>query len=145
MSNTLGTALGDFVATDTGLGFGRGALIFAGLIAIVAALHFFTKLPGSVLFWAVYVLTRPLGATLGGTLTKPFAEGGLNLSRVTSSLVIAAVMIVLIFVTHTHRRANQSAGFSERQRSLACWDQVNQERPKLLFLATYWSLGKAES
>jgi uncharacterized membrane-anchored protein len=109
VSNTLGTALGDFVASDTGLGFGRGALIFAGLIALVAALHFFTKLPGSVLFWAAYVLTRPLGATLGDTLTKPFAVGGLNLSRVTSSLVIAVVMVLLIFLTHrTHRRAKQS-------------------------------------
>jgi uncharacterized membrane-anchored protein len=118
VSNTLGTALGDFVATDTGLGFGRGALIFAGLIALVAAAHFFTKLPGSVLFWAVYVLTRPLGATLGDTLTKPFAEGGLNLSRVTSSLVIAAVMVVLIFLTHrTHTSARQYLGSSERQRA----------------------------
>jgi uncharacterized membrane-anchored protein len=105
VSNTLGTALGDFVATDTGLGFGRGALIFAGLIALVAAAHFFTKIPGSILFWAVYVLTRPLGATLGDTLTKPLAEGGLNLSRVTSSLVIAAVMVVLIFLTHRTQRS----------------------------------------
>lgn len=65
VSNTLGTALGDFVATTTGLGFERGALIFAVLIAIVAAAHFLTKLPGSVLFWSAYILTRPLGATLG--------------------------------------------------------------------------------
>jgi uncharacterized membrane-anchored protein len=95
VSNTLG----DFVATDTGLGFQRGALVFAGLLALVAAAHFFTKIPGSVLFWAAYVLTRPLGATLGDTLTKPHAEGGLDLSRITSSLVLAAVMIVLIIWT----------------------------------------------
>ena len=100
VSNTLGTALGDYVATDTGLGFERGALVFAGLIALVAAAHFFTKIPGSVLFWAAYVLTRPLGATLGDTLTKPRAEGGLSLSSITSSLVIAAVMIVLIIWTY---------------------------------------------
>lgn len=106
VSNTLGTALGDFVATDTGLGFGRGALVFAGLIALVAAAHFFTKMPGGVLFWAAYVLTRPLGATLGDTLTKPHAEGGIELSRITSSLVIAAVMIVLIILTS--RKAEQS-------------------------------------
>lgn len=99
VSNTLGTALGDFVATDTGLGFERGALVFAGLIALVAAAHYFTKLPASVLFWAAYVLTRPLGATLGDTLTKPHAEGGLELSRIASSLVIAAVMVVLIILT----------------------------------------------
>jgi uncharacterized membrane-anchored protein len=99
VSNTLGTALGDFIATTAGVGFERGALIFAGLIALVAAAHFFTKIPGSVLFWAAYVLTRPLGATLGDTLTKPHAEGGLDLSRMASSLVIAAIMIVLIILT----------------------------------------------
>src|SRR4051794_31087476 len=65
VSNTLGTALGDFVADDTGLGFERGALIFAVLIAVVAAAYYFLKrIPPSVLFWAAYVLTRPLGATL---------------------------------------------------------------------------------
>jgi uncharacterized membrane-anchored protein len=106
VSNTLGTALGDFVATDTGLGFERGALVFAGLIALVAAAHFFTKISDSMLFWAAYVLTRPLGATLGDTLTKPNADGGLNLSRITSSLVIAAIMVVMIFLTY--RRSDQS-------------------------------------
>ncbi len=112
VSNTLGTALGDFVATDTGLGFGRGALIFSGLIALMAAAYFFTKIPGSVLFWAVYVLTRPLGATLGDTLTKSYAEGGLELSRITSSLVIAAVMVVSIFLTYrTIKQANVSANY----------------------------------
>jgi uncharacterized membrane-anchored protein len=104
VSNTLGTALGDFIATDAGLGFERGALLFAGLIAVVAALHFFTKIPGSVLFWAAYVLTRPLGATLGDTLTKPHAEGGLALGRITSSLVIAAAMIVIIAITSRRER-----------------------------------------
>ena len=100
VSNTLGTALGDYVATDTGLGFERGALVFTGLIALVAALHYFKKLSDSVLFWAAYVLTRPLGATLGDTLTKPHPDGGFGLSRVSSSLVIAAVMIVMIFIAH---------------------------------------------
>jgi len=99
VSNTLGTALGDFVATTTGLGFERGALVFAVLIALVAAAHFFTGAPDNLLFWAAYVLTRPLGATLGDTLTKPREEGGLELGRITSSLAIAAVMVVLIAVT----------------------------------------------
>ncbi len=103
VSNTLGTALGDFTATDAGLGFGGGALVFAGLLALVLAAHFFTKIPASVLFWAAYVLTRPLGATLGDTLTKPLAEGGLNLSRISSSLVIAALMVVGIFLTYRRR------------------------------------------
>lgn len=112
VSNTLGTALGDFVATDTGLGFERGALVFAGLIALVAAAHYFTKISDSVLFWAAYVLTRPLGATLGDTLTKPHADGGLDLSRITSSLVIAAVIIAMIFLTH--KKLEKSTVYSDR-------------------------------
>jgi uncharacterized membrane-anchored protein len=104
VSNTLGTALGDFTSTTAGLGFGRGALLFAGLIALVAAAHFFTSISKSALFWAAYVLTRPLGATLGDTLTKPHAEGGLALGRITSSLVIAAAMIAVIALTSLRKR-----------------------------------------
>jgi uncharacterized membrane-anchored protein len=104
VSNTLGTALGDFVATTTGLGFERGSLEFAGLLVLVAAAHFLTKIPKSVIFWSAYVLTRPLGATLGDTLTKSHGEGGLGLGRITSSLVIAAFIIVGIIVTFRWRR-----------------------------------------
>lgn len=105
VSNTLGTALGDFVATTTGLGFERGALVFAGLIALVAAAHLWLKkIPASVLFWSAYVLTRPLGATLGDTLTKPLTEGGLSLGRFTSSFTIAAVMVVGILVMSRKKR-----------------------------------------
>ncbi|HEY0384211.1 MAG TPA: hypothetical protein VGC72_18635 [Candidatus Elarobacter sp.] len=99
VSNTLGTALGDFTASTTGLGFERGALVFGALLAVVAAAHYFTKLPGMVLFWAAYVLTRPLGATLGDTLTKPHDAGGLNLDRITSSIVIAIVMALIVAAT----------------------------------------------
>jgi uncharacterized membrane-anchored protein len=99
VSNTLGTALGDFTADDLGLGFQGGALLFAGLIALVAALHFFTRTPKAILFWAAYVLTRPLGATLGDTLTKPIAKGGFDLSRINSSLVIAVVMVAAVWFT----------------------------------------------
>jgi uncharacterized membrane-anchored protein len=99
VSNTLGTALGDFVATDTGLGFERGALIFAGLIALVAAAHYFTRISDGVLFWVAYVLTRPLGATLGDTLTKPHEEGGFALGRISSSLIIGALMIIAVLLT----------------------------------------------
>jgi uncharacterized membrane-anchored protein len=95
VSNTLGTALGDFTASTAGMGFERGALVFAGLIALVAAAHLWLKkVSPSVLFWSAYVLTRPLGATLGDTLTKPHVEGGLALGRITSSLTMAAVMVV---------------------------------------------------
>jgi len=105
ISNTLGTALGDFTADDAGVGFTGGAAIFSVLIALVAAAYFFTRLPRSILFWAAYVLTRPLGATLGDTLTKPVAQGGLNLSRIDSSLVIAAVMMLAVLVTGLRRSA----------------------------------------
>jgi uncharacterized membrane-anchored protein len=104
VSNTLGTALGDFTASDTGLGFERGALVFATLIAVVAALNFWTRIPKSALFWAAYVLTRPLGATLGDTLTKPHDEGGLALGRITSSLVIAAGMVIIVAFTSRRDR-----------------------------------------
>lgn len=114
VSNTLGTALGDYVATTTGLGFQGGAMVFAGLIAIVAATHVLSKkVPVSVLFWAAYVLTRPLGATLGDTLTKPFADGGLNLSRMASSLVIALAMVALIATTSLRKRGNTQVSYSE--------------------------------
>jgi uncharacterized membrane-anchored protein len=95
VSNTLGTALGDFVATTAGLGFERGAVVFAGLIAIIAALHYFAKsIPPAVLFWAAYVLTRPLGATLGDSLTKSHTEGGLGMGRFVSSLGIGLLMAI---------------------------------------------------
>lgn len=115
VSNTLGTALGDFVATSAGLGFERGALVFAGLIAIVAGVYLLTNVPNSVLFWAAYVLTRPLGATLGDTLTKPHVQGGFDLSRITSSLIITALMVVGIILTS--RRAEQFPDSSDDERA----------------------------
>jgi uncharacterized membrane-anchored protein len=104
VSNTLGTALGDFTADDAGLGFERGALVFGALIAVVAALHFRTRIPKSTLFWSAYVLTRPLGATLGDTLTKPHEEGGLGMGRITTSLVIAAAMVIMVAWTSRRDR-----------------------------------------
>ncbi|MBZ5627642.1 MAG: hypothetical protein LAO06_02120 [Acidobacteriia bacterium] len=109
VSNTLGTALGDFMASSTGLGFEWGALVFAGLIALVAAAYFLTRLPDFVVFWAAYILTRPLGATLGDTLTKSHAEGGLGLNRIASSLVIAVGMVVVIALTRLRQGAQLPA------------------------------------
>ena len=106
-SNTLGTALGDWVA-DSGPGYEGGALIFAGCIAVVALIYFFTKTSRAVLFWAAFVLTRPLGATLGDLLTKPVASGGLNLSRYSSSAAIACLMVICILVFP--QRAGQHPG-----------------------------------
>jgi uncharacterized membrane-anchored protein len=108
ISNTLGTALGDFTADDElgglGLGFETGALIFIGLLALVVAAHFLTKIPAAILFWAAYVLTRPLGATLGDTITKPLAQGGLNLDRFVATAAIGAVMVGILAVSYWRRR-----------------------------------------
>lgn len=110
VSNTLGTALGDFAADDLGLGFGGGAILFALLIALVAAAYFFTRVPKPILFWAAYVLTRPLGATLGDTLTKPVDHGGLDLGAFASSWLILAIMVVLVAATETWRRKRPTHG-----------------------------------
>ncbi len=98
-SNTLGTALGDFLADDSGLGFGGGALVFAGALVLVAAAYFYTKASHTLLFWMAFILTRPLGATLGDLLTKPNADGGFDLSRISSSLIIAIFIVVGILFT----------------------------------------------
>lgn len=95
-SNTLGTALGDFMADNTGLGYQGGALVIGAALAVIAALYFLTKISRTLLFWSAFVLTRPLGATLGDTLTKPLSHGGLNLGTLQSSAVLAVAMIVLV-------------------------------------------------
>jgi uncharacterized membrane-anchored protein len=99
-SQTLGTALGDWLAgTDRGgLGFGYeyGALVFGAALAFVAALYFWTKVSHTILFWAAFILTRPLGATLGDLLDKPLANGGLNFSRWVASLVLLGAIVACI-------------------------------------------------
>jgi len=95
-SQTLGTALGDWMADSTGLGYGGGALIFGAGLVIVAALYLSTNVSRTALFWAAFVLTRPLGATVGDFLDKPIDAGGLALSRYTASLALLLVMVILI-------------------------------------------------
>lgn len=97
-SNTLGTALGDCLADTSGLGYVGGALLIAALLAVLAALYFFTNISHVLIFWAAFILTRPLGATLGDALTKPLSQGGLNLSRFTSSLVLGIFMVLAIIL-----------------------------------------------
>jgi uncharacterized membrane-anchored protein len=97
-SQTLGTALGDWTADTEGLGYAASALIFGALLAIVAAGYFWTKISRTALFWAAFILTRPLGAVLGDFLDKPVASGGLALSRYTASIVLVIVMVACIFV-----------------------------------------------
>ena len=96
-SQTLGTALGDWMA-DTGLGYEGGALVFAAALAVVAALYFWTNISRVLLFWAAFILTRPFGATLGDFLDKPLSAGGLNFSRPLASAVIAAFIILCLFI-----------------------------------------------
>jgi uncharacterized membrane-anchored protein len=98
LSQTLGTALGDWTADDTGLGYGGSALLFGAAIALVAALYFWTKLSHVALFWAAFILTRPLGATVGDFLDKPRDHGGLALSRPMASLVIAIFILGCILL-----------------------------------------------
>jgi len=95
-SQTLGTALGDWAADDGGLGYGGGAILFGALLALLAACRYFTRLSHVVLFWAAFIITRPLGATVGDFLDKPLANGGLAFSRPLASLVLAAVILLLI-------------------------------------------------
>jgi uncharacterized membrane-anchored protein len=97
-SQTLGTALGDWMADDPGLGYTGAALVFGAALAIVAAAYFWTSISHVTLFWAAFILTRPLGATVGDYLDKPIDDGGLAMSRPVASLVLGAVMLALIFV-----------------------------------------------
>ncbi len=98
-SQTLGTALGDWTADSAGLGYSSGIAIFLLLLFIVAALHFWTKISKTFLFWAAFILTRPLGAVVGDFLDKPLAHGGLNLSRyfASATLIILVTACILMF------------------------------------------------
>jgi uncharacterized membrane-anchored protein len=97
-SQTLGTALGDWTADTGGLGYGYGALVFAAGLAAILALYLWTGFSRVLLFWAAFILTRPLGATVGDFLDKPVPDGGLALSRPLASAVIAAVIVLGLLV-----------------------------------------------
>jgi len=98
-SNTLGTALGDFLADSSGLGFSGGALLIGSLIGLVVLAFYFTKINRVALFWIAFVLTRPFGATFGDLLTKPIAKGGLNFGTIGSSIILASILIILVAYT----------------------------------------------
>ncbi|EPM69885.1 hypothetical protein A584_12585 [Pseudomonas syringae pv. theae ICMP 3923] len=103
ISNTLGTALGDYLADDSGLGFAGGALLIGSAIALVIVLHYTTRLSSIMLFWFAFVLTRPFGATLGDVLTKPHEKGGLDFGTVGSSAVLLAVLLLVGLATYYNR------------------------------------------
>lgn len=97
-SQTLGTALGDWTADNTGLGYEGGALVFGAALLVLAALYFWTDISRVFLFWAAFILTRPLGATVGDFLDKPTSHGGLALSRPLASAVIFGIILLLLLV-----------------------------------------------
>ena len=99
-SNTLGTALGDFLADDSGLGFLGSAALIAGLLALIVLANYFTRFNRVILFWIAFVLTRPFGATFGDLLTKPVAKGGLDFGTIGSSLVLSSLLVIFIIYTY---------------------------------------------
>ena len=113
-SNTLGTALGDYLADDSGLGFAGGALFIGATIGVVVLARYFSKISPVVLFWVAFVLTRPFGATLGDFLTKPLDKGGLDFGTIGSSLVLAGILVIMIggAAYLKNKQAGQSASLS---------------------------------
>jgi uncharacterized membrane-anchored protein len=109
-SQTLGTALGDWIA-ESSLGYGAGALFFGALLLVLAALYYATSISRVLLFWTAFILTRPLGATVGDFLDKPFGDGGLEVSRPLASLALAVAMVILIVALP--QRAGQHPGQSD--------------------------------
>jgi uncharacterized membrane-anchored protein len=97
-SQTLGTALGDWMADSNGLGYERGALVFAAGLIVVAAAYFYTSVSRTALFWSAFILTRPLGATVGDLLDKPVADGGLAFGRFYASAILAVFMVACILL-----------------------------------------------
>jgi uncharacterized membrane-anchored protein len=106
-SQTLGTALGDWVADTNEMGYLGAAAVFGGLLLVAALLYYFTSLSRVILFWAAFILTRPLGAVVGDFLDKPIAKGGEALSRYTASLALLVVIIALILIFQ-HKPASKA-------------------------------------
>lgn len=106
-SQTLGTALGDWLADSAGFGYGGSALVFGVLLAVIAAAYYRTRISHTVLFWAAFILTRPLGAVVGDFLDKPLGHGGLALSRYSASATLL-VLIALFIFAFRHRPAKRS-------------------------------------
>ena len=104
LSQTLGTALGDWTADTAGLGYEGGALVFGAMLAVIALAYYRTKISHTVLFWAAFILTRPLGAVVGDFLDKPVVKGGLALSRYSASLTLV-FLIILCILMFSHKPA----------------------------------------
>lgn len=98
-SNTLGTALGDFLADNSGLGFAGGAILIGSLLVLIVLAYKFSKISHVFLFWLAFVLTRPFGATFGDLLTKPIEKGGLNFGTIGSSAILFVILAILIVIS----------------------------------------------
>lgn len=109
-SNSLGTAFGDFLTDNLAMSYIQGALVTSAVIAIVLALHYFTKVNEVVLFWIAFIFTRPFGATFGDFLTKPTAKGGLNFPREYASLITLALLAAVLFASLRMERKTSRAG-----------------------------------
>lgn len=107
VSNSLGTAFGDFLSDNLGLSYLEGAGITATVILVVVSLHYFTRINEIVLFWIAFIFTRPFGATFGDFLTKPISKGGLNFSRGIAASVTAGLMIAIMLITTENNRQNR--------------------------------------
>jgi Uncharacterized membrane-anchored protein conserved in bacteria len=111
-SNTLGTALGDYLADSSGLGFLGGAILIAGLLILVLLATFFTRLSRVLLFWIAFVLTRPFGATVGDVLTKSKQKGGLNFGTIGSSAILAGILLAFVAWSMVKERRARAAAAS---------------------------------
>lgn len=112
-SQTLGTALGDWMANTNDLGYERGALVFAAGLAVIAAAYVWTNVSRTLLFWSAFILTRPLGATVGDFLDKPVANGGLAFGRFYASAILAALIVACI--VFLPQRAGKHAGATPQE------------------------------
>lgn len=111
-SNTLGTALGDFLADNSGLGFIGGAILIGSLLIIIVLAYNFTNISRVILFWLAFVLTRPFGATFGDLLTKPIENGGLNFGTIGSSIILFTILVILIVLAIVKLNSKQTIKFS---------------------------------
>lgn len=109
LSNSLGTAFGDYLVDDAELSFIQGALVTAGVIGVVAALHYRKVFNDVLLFWIAFIFTRPFGATFGDFLTKPFEKGGLALPREYASLTTLGLLLLVLFISHRREKAALSS------------------------------------
>lgn len=104
-SNTLGTALGDYLADSSGLGFAGGAALITSLLIVIILLHYFTNISKVILFWCAFVLTRPFGATFGDLLTKKSEQGGFDFGTIGASIILGSILIILvIYATFRQKR-----------------------------------------